>query len=828
MSRVLIRPDGARVEVEDDKVVDAVANGYVPAPPAEQKRLAAGQQTGEAALEGAGRGAFMGLSDAFAKGRGDDMEMRQLRKEENPLASVGGELGGLVGAALLSKKIPTPAGLVTEGANLGMKAQGAPSAVRAVVAGTEGSLYGLGQAISENALEDKPLTGEKILASGGGGALAGAGAGVVFGKAGDLGGKLLEKALGGKALERTLKETADTVFIRQFITGKGDLRKYGRGDRVEDFADFARKKGWLTKGATVEQVGSAAQRHMDEVLAPIFDRQFARLGQKDVFVDMKPILSRIRKEIVAPLADDPTTAPRADQLEAWLGRLEDRIPMQAGPPVPVTKPSTILSESGAPFETTAMVPSEVPGPFTFQKLWEIQKAMRQKVGPMDPNESFKKDLWRARGTVLDEMFKQLETKAGVEKHVLKAAKDEWGMSSFFVDQAEEKAIQKMANASIGLRDTVVGAGAVGAMGAFGGPVGAMAGGAVGAVGTKLARERGPFLVAAAADALANSKVTSNMTKALKKLLDEKFNVLGPAAAPWRAALELAGAEGGSALLEKHLELAQTDPNYMATMGFNHEDPETSKAAVARGMYIAQIQDAAEAYDGEVDRAVGRFIGSQPGRAPAREKPDVSEFVDRVNELEKMVNDQEYLTRKLPSDLIGLAPGVGVSVFETSQRAAEFLYSKAPKPDAVLMPALQKPFMPADGDVEKWMRYAAAVQDPLGVLEQLRDPAGPSPEGIETLQTVYPRLYEDFRKKTMDRLADLKDPIDYEKKLALQAMFGEDIGGVRGQTELLQSMHKVANQKKEAGGGPQPDGRQSVDVEANMQTQGQRLEQRGQK
>src|SRR5207248_1999381 len=99
--------------------------------------------------------------------------------ERNKGASAAGELAGI---ALL----PNPAGALgegVEGAALGegtaAKSLARKFASSALSGGVEGSLYGVGNVISESALGDTDLNGEKLAAGAGLGALLGGGAGVL-------------------------------------------------------------------------------------------------------------------------------------------------------------------------------------------------------------------------------------------------------------------------------------------------------------------------------------------------------------------------------------------------------------------------------------------------------------------------------------------------------------------------------------------------------------------------------------------------------------------------------------------------------------------------
>ena len=154
-----------------------------------------------AAAAGVARGASMGLSDAILTGTGlVDARTLQGQQEANPLAALGGEGLGILGAVAASGgaagagrgvlggaarvvTAPTRAvmalGRGVEGAGTAILGEGvvARAATAAAQGAVEGSLFGVGQAVSESAVKDVPLTAERILAAAGHGALLGGGLG---------------------------------------------------------------------------------------------------------------------------------------------------------------------------------------------------------------------------------------------------------------------------------------------------------------------------------------------------------------------------------------------------------------------------------------------------------------------------------------------------------------------------------------------------------------------------------------------------------------------------------------------------------------------------
>jgi hypothetical protein len=146
---------------------------------------------------------------------GADPKALKGRKEENPVAATGGEVAGMLAPMLIPGGGPVGAfGRLAEGGaealgaeGAGMLATGARMAARGAA---ESALYGAGSAASQAAIDDTPLTAERLLAGAWDGAKVG---GAFGGAAGFLGagvGKVGRKLL-GKITEGLPAETTEGV-----------------------------------------------------------------------------------------------------------------------------------------------------------------------------------------------------------------------------------------------------------------------------------------------------------------------------------------------------------------------------------------------------------------------------------------------------------------------------------------------------------------------------------------------------------------------------------------------------------------------------------------
>jgi hypothetical protein len=199
MSDILKDLDAASDELDQKAAVDAhLADTF--AGPTDQDiqdaeaEIVAEEQYGDsslrAGLEGAARGASLGISDQVLKSAGADMQGVKQRSERNPVAATVGNVAGTV-AGLLTPM--GPLNVVARGGKVAEK--GAELALRETLKGTgravmaksiaktlapkvaagavEGGAIGVGQLLTEDALGDSKLNAENIIASFGAGAALG-------------------------------------------------------------------------------------------------------------------------------------------------------------------------------------------------------------------------------------------------------------------------------------------------------------------------------------------------------------------------------------------------------------------------------------------------------------------------------------------------------------------------------------------------------------------------------------------------------------------------------------------------------------------------------
>jgi len=351
----VVKPDGTVTSIPSYDVARMVGQGWQVETDAMRRERLVQEQFGdrglEAALMGAARGATFGISDQLLTKMGVvDPTTAAGLAEASPGASIAGELGGIIGSTLLTKKAPAAQvgrlGQAVKAATAAKLGGGMLARVAGVAAGAgaEGAVYGAGHLVSEEALGKAEFTAENLLAYAGFGAATGAGVGGVFG----MGGELAKKATIGvtkqtaKGLNRLYQaatgEAADGKMAETYRKAAKGLAKAGAF--LTDAEEDAIFKGLTSKEfrnlATAGEEG--LQRSTAEVtrsLEGILDieevaaqltrgklkveqvKQLARTGNEaQVMAEANEMFARVRERLTNVLTlpnVDRTTKNKAKQ-----------------------------------------------------------------------------------------------------------------------------------------------------------------------------------------------------------------------------------------------------------------------------------------------------------------------------------------------------------------------------------------------------------------------------------------------------------------------------------------------------------------------------------
>lgn len=701
-----------------------------------------------AVAAGAARGATLGLSDvALAETGLVDRRTLAGLQDANPLASGGGEALGILGATLATggsagaargavgtaarvASAPTRAvmalgrGVEGVGAALLGEATAARIATTAVQGAVEGSLFGVGQAVSESTIRDVPLTAERIVAAAGHGALLGGGLGAGMtatgalirggaSKLGDVGASLLGRVEGRAAelageLGATLPKSEGTVMAlvdrygrEQAIKATGAnlgmverLQAMGRDieDRVItkllDAAPEAlgKKPGSILNAAEKAAAAERLVQRDGERIGQMLD-ELAASGQKPNVTNLVgEFRQRVASETAAAVSPDAQRAAR--QMEDWLTSVEQKI-----------------GAEGANVKT----------------LWEARRELRKDIDwkkPVDAGDRYnnwKRDLYRSMGDEIEATGQR----AGAEGALGPDFAARWRngnadyRASLWLEEATAKgAASDSKNRLLGLSEQLGILGGLAQGGLAGLPL------AVGgALVQNLVRRYGSDVAANVARAATRGEAVHALDQAMERLMGERARSL----------------VGGAVRVAKQL-------------------PEAAPG-------LAQV--------------VEKAVRADQGSAPPPPMKMAARYQEISKDLSSQIAQREARLPELRAELDAVAPGLGEAVAGRVVATQDFLASKLPRvPER---PSLQKHLerkrLPSDSEMAKFLRYERAASDPLSVFDDAHK-GRLRPEGPETLRTLFPTMYQALSAEVLADVASKGDRLSYDQRVALAMLFPE--------------------------------------------------------
>jgi hypothetical protein len=738
------------------------------------KRKKAEGETLQAAAEGASRGLTLGLSDQLlagalgapykgadgkwysgnleipspdAAGALDRSSELAARKEANPLAAGAGEFAGML-------------------VNPASRISGAARTARGAVAlgSIEGGLFGLGSALTEDALGDPEALHEHIAARVGGGALMG---GVVSGAVHKVLGGLERVTLSEEAskLPEVLKgfsEKASSTLRKSAITDDAALRK--AGIEWSDLHKWGQEQGLFHRATTAdglfEQADVAAQ-NADSLMGAAA-LKLDELGQ--------PNLEKLAKA-AAKFGDDevlsmvsPGLASKARALSKKLDRVDPGV--------------------GAADEQT----------ITWPKLAEVLKGLDQQPSSQPIADALRKEALRqadkldpGAASSLERAFKG-RTYANFLKGELSGAGKPLDVSSV--------------------------AGNAAVAGLWGGP-----GAAVGSAASQLlgreAQRRGPMLAANLLEKIPDASVLKPLAESLFTQIKARLNLAPELLGPFRVTLENAAAGGADQLLATHLQLAQGEngDEYLSTLGLQREGADAVKPLAEKAQAMSAVMKLQSSIKLQLEEAVKGLDRTAETDLSASER-DYKTAYDAVQRLVQAPPVDDKLSA-LPATQMGLT--------EKLAAAAKHLYDLAPRdPNEHLPPALRPAWKPTAMEEQRFLARTQAAFEPLQAISAILR-GEPAQERLATLAALYPRLMEQTTEKLFERLNQNK-PLSWIQRQRLVPFLGpEAVGLSPQQVAILASTHHQAAQ----GAQPESrvDGRQVVDQSKNQETQTQRIEAR---
>jgi hypothetical protein len=290
---------------------------------------------------------------------------------------------------------------------------------------------------------------------------------------------------------------------------------------------------------------------------------------------------------------------------------------------------------------------------------------------------------------------------------------------------------------------------------------------------------------------------------------------------WAETLRRAAHLGDRELWLTHVVLSK-DPDYrqaLASVGGVDFSPDGDQRATKRAAALEALGSVTSTFDKRVDSAVSAFLAGSP--KPMKVVAP-TEALRKAEALTTLSASPEALTTAISRELGSIpehAPATAEGMSAVLARAVGFLASKAPKaPEQPMdIPALRKPFRPADSEVARFARYLAAVENPAGVLDDMA--AGTvTREAVEALQQVYPSLWGEVQGKLLERLASAGTQLDYKKRLALAQVLGPQAVDVAASPQAVARFQDNFSAPEEQGSAsprPPADGKVSRRIQAEQ-------------
>jgi hypothetical protein len=761
--------------------------------------------TGAAALAGAGRGLTFGLSDAAIAGIGGDSARAELQalQRHHEIASGVGELAGMAaplaisggtaagvrgavtagraaeGASLLGRAAEAATVLPRGVARLGAAAEGATARGLAGLGAAEGGLisrtlapaagqalemgvYGAGSELSRQNIAGEQLSGEKLAAAFGHGALFGGAGGALLG----AGGYALEKAAtraleGGTGLaERLTGRTSE-------ITG-GTL-----GERVTRLADtvapgglgkFAEDKALKSTGANMPILGKA------EVLTD----EVRSIAARQVIEDLPKALGKSEGAILSHVEQAEAAAIMKDAIGKQKGALVDQLAaagVKADVPAlvaelraklePLKKSITddAISAAHAGERTLQRLEENLAGG-EIKELWAQQRqlgdtinwdAIRNKTAGL--TDKHQAEIYFALGRALEKTGEKAEALGADFVSAWKRTNQEYTAADWIGKATGKGRERDLANRTAGLSEQLgaLGGSSLGASigGAVAGPLGAAAGSAVGgiaaATGQHLVKKYGDQ---AAAQFLARAAHSGSITEAAAQTVDRAFG--------------------------------------RDISGFFKRAAGKAEQAGARA--VRGVEHAGDQHDQAQRRKAAEPIRTQFGRA----RDQIAAWKANPQAREAVVAQR----------LQGAPPGAAQAAVATTQRGAAFLAEKMPtRPAPVgLTPQFTKASEPSPGEQAKFMRYWRTVNDPTTAAQDLVT-GKLSRENVEALKAVYPQMYEELQGRVLQALAELKHPLPHAQANQLGLLMGVPADSSQQPDFIAMVQASYASQGAQGGGPP---------------------------
>lgn len=744
----MVSPTGERQMVQAQHIGTLATLGYKQVTPEYEAQQAEQEKYGkgvvnelEAGALGAARGLTFGLSDVAIRAgehagvlpEGSTAGAEKL-KQYNPDASAAGEIGsivapGLGAAGLLGKAGKTVSGLgiaqrgVSAGADVigstvaaiakriigdsGGKIAGAAARMAA-----ESAVYQAAHNISEQALADKDLTAEAVLANTGHAAILGAG----------IGAAIPASIMAGKAIAESapVRWAVDSASdkLAQFLDPQHALKIFsgaeGRSALLQDTTPKGQKFGESVKHLWDEGAYKGGDVAVNDATGKIVQTSpGALLNRKE----MLGRFSRLEKQTGRVIGD---TIEQADaklaqtgQVPAAFGFGDADIERTIGKIDRFSKTARINdAQEAALVQQLEQDAMRVRDAKTFGELHRLRQGLDARIGDFD------KITMKPAIEITREVRKIVSDKirgglGEVEPALLERwnnANQTFGALKTVGDALTKQVSRNTANVNVlGLRFRDLGIGAI---------AGGVGGGAVG-LGA----------------ALANKAIQTDQGLLARAAIGERVKQLA-----W--AERLTNKTGASVA--------------------------DGVKAFVHNIDAGKVTDLVLKRVGPVDADI-----TAQNSPIARRAEQQNWFKDTQKKLVNVAADPQSFAidqGKALDSLSGVAPELRDAIVQNQLKILSYLTEQMPKnPSDPLQPA-KSTWTPADYDVKKFRGVVKVAQNPVAILHALK--AGTvTREQTQAVQALYPKIYELMTKEVQHQINDPKAPkLTYPQRLRLGVLF----------------------------------------------------------
>jgi hypothetical protein len=235
-----------------------------------------------------------------------------------------------------------------------------------------------------------------------------------------------------------------------------------------------------------------------------------------------------------------------------------------------------------------------------------------------------------------------------------------------------------------------------------------------------------------------------------------------------------------------------------------------------------------------DQVVGFTASKAAEMMISHEKPEKQ--IERIREI---ANNPELMIEKMSKgveDIHGVAPETAQALQMSAIRAVQYLASVAPETDSPY--ALGDKPVPSKAELNIFNERMSILKNPSVILDEMNY-GSLTPEHVEIVATVYPKMYDMMRSSVMEELVNAvskKKQIPYKKKNMISLLLNQDMDSSIMAQNVLQNQMLMNKSQQESdakdmamGGGIKPTAKGLGNLSSGtqfmtaMQKSGQRID-----